>query len=362
LRALTLAALGLLVLAHAPAGAASRVLVPAARADPDPGPSAALPGRARILLRGCSERTNERALLEQVRIELLSAGILQVDVIDVYAQGADYESYDIATLRIDLPGCGEAGWNVYLAVACAYTGRQTARTLAMSEIPEAARPRSVALALVELLRSSWRQLAGQPRASAFVPDPAPPDPERPPGLVAASDAPPADPDRSARPRLEWRGATRIYPQTDSGDLATSLSVSQLLAGRVCVHGGGSVAGGGGDGSNVHIFRGTSRLGLSLCSASTDQQPGIEVGTVWELGWAQLRTGGSPQESGLLVTGSLEAALRVRVSHGVEALVSLEAGYVLAPLTLEVELDDGRQRSTGIEGSVLGVGIGLAGIL
>jgi hypothetical protein len=359
LRAITLAALGLLMLAHGPGGGVSRVLVPAARADP--GAGAALPGRARILLRGCSEGTNERALLEQVRIELLSAGILQVDVIDVYAQAADHESYDLATLRIDLPGCGEAGWNVYLAVASGQTGKQTGRTLAMSEIPEAARPRSVALALVELLRSSWRELAGVPTASSTA-APAAPDPERPPGLVTASAAPAADPDRSTRPRLEWRGATRIYPQTDSGDLAASLSVSQLLAGRMCVHGGGSVAGGGGDGSNVHIFRGTSRLGLSLCSASTEQQPGIEVGTVWELGWAQLRTGGSPQESGLLVTGSLEAALRVRVSHGVEALVSLEAGYVLAPLTLEVALDDGRQRGAGIEGSVLGVGIGLAGIL
>jgi hypothetical protein len=373
LRALTLAALGLLVLAHGPAGGAARVLAPTARADPDPSPVAALPGRARILLRGCSERTNERVLLEQVRVELLSAGILQVDVIDVYAQAADYESYDVATLRIDLPGCGESGWNVYLAVACAHTARQTARTLAMSEIPEAARPRSVALGLVELLRSSWRQLAGEPRVKRTLPtpqgapgenwpDPAPLDPERPPGMAAAPAAPPADPDRSARPRLEWRGATRIYPQTDSGDLATSLSVSQLLAGRVRVHGGGSAAGGGGDGSNVHIFRANSRLGLSLCGASTDQQLGIEVGTVWELGWAQLRTGGSPKESGLLVTGSLEAALRVRVSPGVETLVSLEAGYVLAPLTLEVELDDGRRRSSGLEGSVLGVGIGLAGIL
>lgn len=353
-----LAVLGLLVLvAHGPAGLVSRALVPAARADA----GSALPSRARILLRGCSERTNERALLEQVRIELLSAGILQVDAIDVYAQATDHESFDVATLRIDLPGCGEAGWNVYLAVAYAQTGRQTTRTLAMSEIPEAVRPRAVALALVELLRGSWRQLAGEPKPPPAA-VPAELDPERPPGVMAAPAGPPAEPDRSARPRLEWRGATRIYPQTDSGDLATSLSVSQLLAGRVRVHGGGSAAGGGGDGSNVHIFRGTSRLGLSLCSISTAQQPGIEVGTVWEIGWAQLRTGGSPQESGLLVTGSLEAVLRVRVSHGVETLVSLEAGYVLAPLTLEVELDDGRRRSTGLEGSVLGVGIGLAGIL
>jgi hypothetical protein len=80
------------------------------------------------------------------------------------------------------------------------------------------------------------------------------------------------------------------------------------------------------------------------------------------GWAPLRTGGSQREGGLLVTEALEAALRFRVSHGVETLVSLEAGYVLAPLTIEVELDDGRGRSTGLDGSVLGVGVGLAGIV
>jgi hypothetical protein len=350
-----LAALGLLLFALGPALPGPHALLATARAAPG-GP--ALPGRVRVLVRGCSERTDERSLLEQVRVELLSAGILRVDVIDVYGQVDEGERYDQATVRIDLPTCAASSWNVYLTVAYAQTGRQTARTLEMSEIPEAARPRAVALALVELLRGSWRELAGEQEA------PPPPavaayDPETPPGAQAIRAA--EDPDRSTRPRIEWMGATRIYPQTDSGDLSTSLSYSQLLAGPMRVHAGGSVAGGGGDGSNVHIFRGTSRIGLRLCS-SRGQQPALEVGTAWEIGWAQLRTAGSPRESGLLVTGAIEAALRVHVSPGVETLVSLEAGYVLAPLTMEVELDDGRRRSTGIEGSVLGVGIGLAGIL
>jgi hypothetical protein len=355
---MTLAVLGLFVLAHVPR-VGSLGLVPSARADPG---GAALPARARILLRGCSERGNERALLEQVRVELLSAGILQVDVIDVYGTAPEHESYDVATLRIDLPGCAEPGWDVYLAVAYGQTGRQTSRALQMSELPETARPRTLALALVEMLRGSWRQLAGESRAALPLAAAQESDGERPPGMLGAPvPAPDEDqePDRSARPRLEWMGSTRIYPQTDSGDLATSLSVSQLLAGRVRAQAGGVAAGGGGDGSNVHIFRGTSRLALSLCSTG---QPALEVGTAWEIGWAQLRSSGSPRESGLLVTGALAAALRVRVSQGIETLVSLEAGYVLAPLTLEVDLDDGRRRSTGLEGSVLGVGVGLAGIL
>lgn len=355
MRAAWLAALGLVVLAQGPARVAWHSAVATARADP--GLPAALPGRARILLRGCTEHASERALLEQVRVELLSAGILRVDMIDVYAPPADQESYDVATLRIDLPACTESGFDVYLAVAYAQTGRQAARQLEMSEIPDAARPRALALALVELLRGSWRALAGEPAPPPL--SPADRDLELPPGLRGSPpEAPEAD--GRARPRIEWLGSTRIYPQTDSGDLATSLSVSRLLAGRVRLHAGGSAAGGGGDGSNVHIFRGTSRLKLSLCS--TDLQPALEVGTAWEIGWAQLRTGGSPREQGLLVTGALEATMRVRVSPGIETLVSLEAGYVLAPLTFEVELDDGRRRSAGLEGSVLGVGVGLAGIL
>jgi hypothetical protein len=319
----------------------------------------ALPGRTRILMSGCSERTNERALLEQVRIELLSAGIPQIDVVQIYAEvGADEQpSYDVATVRIDLPDCAEPGWDIDLAIAYRQTGRHVRRTLKMSDTPEAARPRAVALAMVELLRGNWRELASEPETTAAYRSP--PDTEKPPGMLAPKLAA-ADPERSARPRIEWTGATRIYPQTDSGDLATSLSISQKLGARLRVHGGGTAAGGGGDGSNVHIFQGTSRFALSLCSMS--QELVIEVGTAWEVGYAQLRVGGSGRKSGLVAIGAVQATLRMPVSPGIETLLNLQAGYVLAPLTAQVELDDGRRRSTGLEGSVLGVGIGLAGIL
>jgi hypothetical protein len=166
--------------------------------------------------------------------------------------------------------------------------------------------------------------------------------------------------RSARPRLEWTGATRIYPQTDSGDLATSLSVSKLLGAGMRIYAGGTAAGGGGDGSNVHIFQGTGRLALHLCSMG--ERPQLEVGTAWELGWGQLRAAGEPRRGGFVAIGAVQATLRARISYGVEGLLNLQAGYVLAPLTIESELDDGRRRSVGLEGSVLGVSLGLAGIL
>lgn len=320
----------------------------------------ALPTHARILVVGCAEGVPERALLDQLRIELLSAGVTRVESVELYgASDGEPDLFDVATLRVDFGLCHAAQTELILGVADRRTGKHIERTLSVAEIPLPARSRAIALSLVELLRGVWHSLIpiADPAAPAPIVTSSPRRDEVSTGPVV-TDLSVATEHRE-RTRIEWMGMSRIYPQTDSGDLATSLLLSKAVGNRLRMRAGGTAAGGGGDGSNVHIFQGTGRFALAMCSDGNN--PAIEVGTAWDVGWAELRGAGAGRTGGLIVIGSIEATLRVPAAKGIEALVSLHAGYVLLPVTLDVPLG-ARQHSTGLEGSVLGVGIGLAGIL
>lgn len=317
---------------------------------------AALPLRARVLVTGCGDAADERTLVEQTRVELLSAGVLQVDSGTPAVLTAADAIDDLATVRVAITSCEGVHRSLELSIANRQTGKHVARNLAITDLPETGQGRVVALALLELLRAEWRTLSADSETKA----PEPPSPALVAAKRSASPRPaPAEEAPSNRASIEWLGMSRIYPQTDSGDLATSLGLSKVFGAHTRMTFGGTAAGGGGDGSNVHIFQGCGRTALAL--AGRRRGVDLEVGPVVEAGWGQLR-GVQARESGFVAVGALQAAIRVQAAKGIEALVVMHAGYVLAPLTARVMLDDDRLRRTGLEGSVLGVGLGLAGLL
>jgi hypothetical protein len=328
----------------------------------------AVPSDTRIVVSGCSMRVNERALQDQVRIELLAAGVQRVRTVELYADDLPLEDEpeEVATLRITFPDCDELGGEIKLGIAARRTGRHLERLLNVSDVPDTMYARAIALALTELLRASWHELS-LTSAPKLEREPEKTAAERAPRLHAdvlvqqASDNA-ADLAIRQRLRLEWRGGARMYPQTDSGEASSALGLSKLFGQRARLIMAASAAGGGGQGSDARLFQTTARTTLSLCGRSAD--PTLEVGASIELGYAQLNGTHAGRERGFISTALVHGTLRVEAAPEIDALITLQAGYVLAPVTLRAPADASGTLGpeVGFRGAVIGVEVGVAGLL
>lgn len=323
----------------------------------------ALPSDTRIVVSGCSMRINERGLHDQIRVELLAAGVQRVRTVELYADdiSLEEEPEEVATLRITFSDCDESGREIRLGIAARRTGKHIERTLAVSDVPDSMHARAIALALTELLRASWQDLSTAPQFEIE------PTVQKLPTLnadvvVRSAEQNAADRALRKRLRLEWQGGGRMYPQTDSGEASSAFALSKLLGERTRMQVAIAAAGGGGQGSDARMFQGTGRLTLALCSMNN--HPGIEVGGVMELGWAHLRGITAGSNNGFVATGLLQGTLRVEAAQEVEALIILQAGYVIAPVTLRAPPAENNVRGAkiGFEGPVVGLAIGIAGLL
>jgi hypothetical protein len=269
------------------------------------------------------------------------------------------EPSSLATLRVTFPDCEESSDELRLGVADRTSGRHIERALVIADVPDTMRARAIALALTELLRSEWRSL-NENKPAAVVQAP---DAERPPLFAsqivqetAARDAREAD--IAQRFRIEWLAVGHLYSQTDSGDLSTVLAISKLLASRARLQVGGTLAGGAGQGTDAHLFQATARVLLALCSRTLN--PSIEVGALFEAGWANLNGVRDGNQSGAIVTAGAHATLRVPAAAAMEALITVQAGYVLVPMTSHTVVDsDESARLIGFSGPMLGLGVGIA---
>ncbi len=326
---------------------------------------AALPAGARILISGCSLRFNERVLQDQMRIELLSAGVHSVRSVDLYADDMlEDEPVSLATLRVTFPDCEDKADEIKLGVADRKTGRHLERALVISDVPESMQARAIGLALTELLRSEWQKLSQPPEQEVAQAV----DGEKPPTSqkLRASQVVQDEEERNAREaeiarrfRIEWQVVGHLYSQTDSGDLSTSLAISKLLAARMRLQVGGSMAGGAGQGTDAQLFQATGRVLLALVSRRLS--PGIEVGGLFEAGWASLVGIRDGRHNGAIVSAGAHATLRLPAAEAMEVLITVQAGYVIVPMTTrqvpENELDT--RRRIGFAGPTLGIGLGIA---
>jgi hypothetical protein len=326
----------------------------------------ALPSDTRIVVSGCSMRINERALQDQVRIELLAAGVQRVRTVELYADELPLEDEpaEVATLRITFADCDEISAEIKLGVAARKTGEHLERLLNVSDVPATMYARAIALALTELLRASWHELSTGPSSEPPRPSPHPQLVPRLHADVLVQNAAESAATLAIRQRLrlEWHGGARMYPQTDTGEANSALGLSKLFGERTRLLVLASVAGGGGQGSDARLFQSTARTTLSLCGRSAD--PALEVGASIELGYAHLAGTQAGRTHGFISTALVHGTLRVQAAQEIEALVTLQAGYVLAPVTLRSPSDANGfpGPEVGFRGAVIGIEIGLAGLL
>jgi hypothetical protein len=325
----------------------------------------ALPSDTRIVVSGCSMRINERSLHDQIRVELLAAGVQRVRTVELYADdiSLEEEPEEVATLRITFSDCDESGREIKLGIAARRTGKHVERTLAVSDVPDSMHARAIALAMTELLRSSWQDLSAQQQQQATADVQSRQLPTLNADVIVRS-AERSAVDRALRQRLrlEWQGGGRMYPQTDSGEASSAFALSKVFGERTRVQLAASAAGGGGQGSDARMFQGVARTTVALCSQR--DHPGIEVGGVIELGWAHLRGTMAGEHSGFIATGLVQGTLRMQAAQEIEALIVLQAGYVIAPVTLRSPpVTNGvRGAQVGFQGPVIGLAVGIAGLL
>lgn len=342
----------------------------------------ALPSGVRIVLGTCESIVQKRALLDQLRIELLSTGVVDIEVVDpeTGSSGHSANTERIATLQVYYPECDDTASLVNLRISDRLTAKYVERTLVVSDVNADARPRAVALAIVELLRASWLELviaqspSGDKGASDTVrnrlvsrlkeatdTDEEKPKPTRKEMLAALELArSEALEERWQKTRLEWLGGGRFYPDGDSGDLSTMVKLSFALNRRLRLHTGALAAGGGVNAEDdINIFAAAGVLGVSVAGGSN---PEVEVASIFEVGWARLSGPEIADVSRVAAIGTLQGTLRTPVAAGVDAIVGLQAGYVLSPVVLKTGSGAERRIVGGLEGPVIGVVIGLAGIL
>jgi hypothetical protein len=325
----------------------------AARAD------AALPAGVRVVISGCSLRFNELTLQNHVRVELLAAGVHSVRAIDPYVDNMimEEEPATLATLRVTFPDCEEASDQVRLGIADRKTGKHIERTLAVSDVPEAMQARAIALVLTELLRSEWERLS---TAKAPVkPAPRAAIPPRAAQLRAARILREQEEEEARqrliafRYRIEWLAVGHVYPKTHSGTLNTVLALSKLFAPRARLQVGGSLAGGASQGGNVQLSQATFRALLAVVARVSN--PTVEIGTLLELGWANVRGDYLEGEHGPLVSASGHVTLRIRAAEAMEALITGQLGIVIAQVT---ELGP-PPYPLGFAGPMFAIGLGIA---
>jgi hypothetical protein len=268
---------------------------------------------------------------------------------------------------------------VNLRVSDRLTAKYVERSLLVSDIATKVRPRAVALAITELLRASWLELVltqdrfeegapenevrnrlvthlkertvedGEPRPSS--PEQAEADAERKEQEDAARD------ERWDKRRLEWVAGARIFPQGDSGDLTTTVSLSLSLNRRLRLSIGGMAAGGGINrpGGNIGSFEGAGRVGVGFSGGTLLE---IEVAPCVEVGYVKLSATSVGDQRGPVAIGSLQSTIRTMATKGVDVLMGVQAGYVFSPVEVKAE----GQTVGGLKGPMLGVLAGLAGIL
>jgi hypothetical protein len=347
----------------------------------------ALPTGVRIVLATCDRIVPKQALLEQLRIELLSTGVVDIEVVDpdTGAARSAQKAERIATLQVYFPECEDDAGMVNLRISDRLTAKYVERALVVTDVTRDARPRAVALAIVELLRASWLELViaqgpgeGDDSSNAVrnrlvshlkqttdneTPDGDEEDPSRASARerelrLASNDA--AVEERWKKKRLEWLGGGRLYPQGGGGDLSTMVKLSIALNRVLRLHTGALAAGGGLNADKkINAFEAAGVIGMSIAGGT---QPEVEVASICEVGWSRMSGQSIKDVSRVAAVGTLLATVRTPVSRGVDVIAGVQAGFVLSPVVVKTGAGKTEKIAGGQEGPVIGVVVGLAGIL
>jgi hypothetical protein len=306
-------------------------LSPAARAQP----SAPPPLVVRAPTADCAAAPPFLAFVDSLRVELASSGPACCSIVAPDAAVA------APALTLTLTGCDPGADRFTIEVADQGTGRTRSRPISFADVTPDARPRALALAVAELVRSTEAALSAETRAPAAALEPAvTPSPDSGPRGAALADVR-AYPGAHtvlwggrvamALDRARWRGEL---------DLGAAGGSRQVSLGRVDVT--------------------LAAAGLAVGPRFRAGAWAFDLGAVGELGWA--RIDGEPGQGGVTAgSGSgLTAAFGARAGAEAPASRSLrfrlvvEAGGVARRLTGDVN----DVEAAGISGPYVRLGVGL----
>lgn len=330
-----------------------------------------VPSRVRVVPPTCNEGPFDvRAWLGLVRNELETDGVAAVEV----APDPAGEDPSLAVIRVEVTPCRADATEATLSIDDLVTRKSVRRAVALDDIAPGARPRALALAVAELLRASWAELA---LADAPAPPTPPPEPVRRavlvrlrPAVLAATPQRPAEPaaprPASASPRHAWWAMAALDLRTFPGQSGVLLGGRAVVTWspwtgvplRLRVDVGSAYGAAFARRGEVALVATTAGFAVQL-GGGTDRID-LAVGPRTELGWARVtgRPFGAPEaavsDDGFVWFVALACTLRVRLASRWWAAFDLATGQTLNYLTV---VSDG-ERVTGIEGPMLTVSLGL----
>jgi hypothetical protein len=273
----------------------------------------------------------------------------------------------LAVIVLHVEPCDATAREVIVTIEDHATAKKVERRVSLGDMAESARPRALALAVAELLRASWLELA-----MADAPPPTAPVPDEVRVAVArrAAAVAPSSPESARAPSpaprtldLSLAVAWRDFPSANASMfggraaagfrvLAPALWLRVDLAG---LFGTAQDALG-----NVDLAMATAGAALLWTSpreapVSVAVGPHLELGAAWASGSPLDQATSSFVGAGFVSLASLLGSFTFRIADSWRLAVELEGGVTLVPF--EARADS--RRVTGTDGAMFGVAIGVA---
>jgi hypothetical protein len=254
-------------------------------------------------------------------------------------------------VRIEIDPCTTDADRLQVSAREAAGPRMAERQVSLADVPETARPRALALAVAELIRSLWQALPDTVPAAIPVSNPV---------SVALPASPPSALTRSTHLSIHLEAEARGLPTRDTtlwGGRARLTTHRRLFHADLDI--GGNYARAQAQLGDVLVH--SASLGLGFGPRFANKTAVLDLGLRAELGWgwlhgetalADVRTGAG---SGLISSVGIRASLEVPAQMKVCPNLSLESGAVVRGVKGEVN----GQPVAGMTGYYLLAALGIA---
>jgi len=320
------------------------------------------PGSVEVSVQSCSDvpPVAVEPFLGILTAELRADGVERVTLGSAAAEQSQPPS--LAVIAIKALTCDPQQRDIVVRIEDAATRKRVERRVQLADVAELSRPRALALAVAELLRACWLELAMPEAPPPQVPVPpvvrravesrvvamAPPQPSAPPSG-----------DRDVSVTLAWDAFPTAHASLLGGQVAVALPVLGKDW-RVRVD-SGAVFGTAHDVLG-DVAIGQARMGVAFLYSSPAEAtvsvavgPRVDAGIAWAEGNPADQTTSSNVGWRFVSSVSLLGTLRYRLGRSWSAALELQAGSVVVPL--EAQADS--RRVTGIDGAFFGLAVGVA---
>lgn len=338
-------------------GAPAKAQEPAPRASP-------LPDVVILGVAPCEGVSMDVAgLLGRMRVELLGDGIGEVRLLE---EGGDAAGVGVAVVRIAAAPCAPEAASFDVAVEDRVTRKQVRRVLDLAATASESRPRALALAVAELLRASWAELA--------VDDP---PPEAPPALVEAmrlrwlrprpepvrdwAPRPPSIPRRTPDPALTAAFVVRSFPAASAAPLGGRAAIEMVPTDSFVVRVDVEVVTGRSFDPLGEIELGLGTVGIGGVVVASLADVLLAIGPRLSGGVAWVR--GDPADAETTASDAFGAAITAGGTIECDVILgrgwSLRFGAEVAGVILGLDATVGMTPVAGVSGPALGVWTGIA---